>query len=521
MRPIMKKSETGVPNEQKTRSRTIKVINTANVVNAADGSLFPIVMPQIQASLGLSLDQVSFISSVGGFLQVVTTPIWGWANDKYSRKKVLGVGCIIWGILTIFIAFSVNFMDMLVYRTLTGIGLAVVTPTVNSLIADLYPPAVRGKAFGILSLIGGMGVFIGAIFATVMVTLFPVIWTIDSWRLVFAVWGVASIAIAGFVFILATDPPRGQMDIGFTGTRSGEEKRTVKLSDYKKILTNKTFMLICAQGISGSIPANALVFIPMWLEYMGFTAINAMMLYLLIALGAAAGVVFGGWLGDRAAKWSPNRGRIMIAQLCVIMGIPLVTIFFLVIPGNTSFNSIMELLATGLAIGFTCSWAGIACNLPIFSEIFEPEIRGSVFAVDRLFEGSIASFGTFFIGLATTAFGYQTPSPSFVTLYGQNPWLYPDSFRLPSLAALSHGIFAIMIIPWIICIALYSLVYFTYPKDYKRKREILEARAIIKTDNAEKEVAETIESTSIKHDNDGEMPESTLDHHDDEQEFSP
>src|SRR5271157_372632 len=458
---------------QRNRSRTLAVTNTTMVVNSADGSLFPVVMSQVQDTLGMSIGQVSLISSFGSFLQAATTPIWGWANDRYSRKKVLGIGCAIWGALTIMMALSMSFIDMLVYRALTGIGLAVIVPTANSLIADYYPATQRGKAYGILNLTGVFGMLIGAIIASVIVQLFPTILGVYSWRIVFIAWGVASVVIAGLVFILAKDPSRGQMDVGFTGKEMSAEKPTVKLSDYKTILKNKTFLLICTQGVAGSIPFNGLLFLPTWLQYVGFPLLNAMLLFIIVAFGAAAGTVFGGWFGDRAAKWSPNHGRIMTAQISVFSGIPLVVILFFAIPPNTSASSVAEMLAVGIAMGFFATWAGNACNAPIFSEIFAPEIRGSAFSVDRVFEGSIASFGTFFIGLAAAAFGFQTPT----ALDGQFPNLYKDSLRLPNLTALTLGIFTIMIIPWILCLILYTLVYLTYPKDFKKMHDILEARA--------------------------------------------
>ena len=463
---------------QRNRSRTLGIINTTMVVNSADGSLYPVVMPQIQATLGIPLDQVGLISSVGSFLQAAMTPIWGWANDKYSRKKVLGTGCAIWGVLTILMALSMNFIDMLVYRALTGIGLAVIVPTANSLIADYYPASQRGKAFGYLNLTGIFGMLIGAIVASVIVQLFPTILGIYSWRLVFIAWGIASVVIAGLVFVLAKDPKRGLMDAGYTGNEKIAEKPTIKLSDFKKIVTNKTFLLICAQGVAGSIPFNGLLFMPTWLEYIGFPLLNAMLLFIIVAFGAAVGTVFGGWLGDRAAKKSPNRGRILVAQLSVFSGIPLTAILFFVIPSSTS--SVGLMLMDGVAMGFFVTWAGNACNAPIFSEIFAPEIRGSAFSVDRVFEGSVSSFGTFFIGLAATAFGFQTPPESF----GQFPNTYPDAFRLANLSALSIGIFTIMIIPLILCLILYTLVYLTYPKDLQKMKDILEARAAsINTDS--------------------------------------
>jgi MFS family permease len=38
-----------------------------------------------------------------------------------------------------------------------GLGLALVIPATQSLIADLYPPEARGRAFGLLLLFSGIG----------------------------------------------------------------------------------------------------------------------------------------------------------------------------------------------------------------------------------------------------------------------------------------------------------------------------------------------------------------------------
>lgn len=38
-----------------------------------------------------------------------------------------------------------------------GLGLALVIPATQSLVADLYPPEARGRAFGFLLLFSGIG----------------------------------------------------------------------------------------------------------------------------------------------------------------------------------------------------------------------------------------------------------------------------------------------------------------------------------------------------------------------------
>jgi hypothetical protein len=277
------------------------------------------------------------------------------------------------------------------------------------------------------------------------------------------------------------------MEEGFT--ENGLKRRTVQRKDFKTILKNKTFIFIVMQGVFGSIPTAGIMFLPTWIEYMGFQPLVASGLFVIVAFSAGAGYVFGGWFGDHMAKKSPNRGRIMVAQLSVGGAIPLELLLFLgfnLSARPVPLASIIGMLVVGMIVGFWCSWAGNGCNNPIFSEIFEPEIRGSAFAVDRVFEGSIASFGTLFISLVATAFHFVTPPPTFSTLYPQGPNQYPDWFALPNLHSLTLAMIIIMTIPQATCLALYTLVYFTYPADLKRAKAIMAARAA-----AEKEPEES------------------------------
>jgi MFS family permease len=451
------------------RTGTQVTINLANIIDNADGQIFPSVYEQIQGTLGLSVVELGNLTGVRSLLQAVTTPLWGWWSDKHSRKLVLAIGCFVWAIFTILVAFSVSFMDMLIYRAITGIGLAVIVPTAQSLIADYFSPKKRGTAFGWLGLTGVIGSILGTIFATALVGAFPQIFGIDTWRFIFIIWGVISVIIGILVLLFAKDPIRGEMEPELQKVITSEKAKRyrVRISDFKQILTNRTFLLIVLQGTAGSIPWNGIFFMIIWFEYMGFDPLTAGLIFSVIAIGAAIGNLFGGWLGDKAAKWSPKRGRIMIAQISVFAGIPLTMVIFLLIPQTTS--SMLMYVLVGAITGFLITWTAGGTNNPIFSEIFQPEIRSSVFSVDRVFEGAFGALGTVFVGIAATAFGYITPP------IGADIATLP--YRLTNMAALAWGMFITALIPWIICLVLYTFIYFTYPKDYERMRVFLEERA--------------------------------------------
>jgi MFS family permease len=54
------------------------------------------------------------------------------------------------------------------FAALNGVGLALLVPCCQSLIADLYPAEQRGRAFGTLQLTASLGGVLGGVFATNM-----------------------------------------------------------------------------------------------------------------------------------------------------------------------------------------------------------------------------------------------------------------------------------------------------------------------------------------------------------------
>lgn len=69
-------------------------------------------------------------------------------------------------------------------------------------------------------------------------------------------------------------------------------------------------------------------------------------------------------------------------------------------------------------------------------------------------------------------FGYQTPP------LGTEISSLPAAIRTRNMMALAYGMFLVALIPWTLCLILYTLVYKTYPKDAEKMRKILANRGI-------------------------------------------
>lgn len=144
-----------------------------------------------------------------------------------------------------------------------------------------------------------------------------------------------------------------------------------------------TFQVIILQGILGSTPWNALVFLTIYLQLIGFSNFNASLALSFFQAGAALGGVVGGAAGDWAAKRSPDHGRIWVCQFSVSMGIPFSLLLLKGLPANGSPAAVALHVVTLFVFGLVHVWAAPACNNPIFAAIVPPKLRNLVYAFDR------------------------------------------------------------------------------------------------------------------------------------------
>ena len=89
----------------------------------------------------------------------ITAPLVGSVSDTYGRRPVLlsGLTLVTIGVLGSVLAW--NFGSLLAFRVITGVGAAMVPPSILATAADLILPEHRGKVVGRLtgSIMAGLG----------------------------------------------------------------------------------------------------------------------------------------------------------------------------------------------------------------------------------------------------------------------------------------------------------------------------------------------------------------------------
>jgi len=85
--------------------------------------------------------------------------------------------------------------------------------------------------------------------------------------------------------------------------------RSIKLSDYKRLFTIPTNLLLFLQGIAGSVPWGAIpLFLVVYLQRVkGFDLNGATTVFMFFGVGNILGIVIGGFIGGALYRRSPGR----------------------------------------------------------------------------------------------------------------------------------------------------------------------------------------------------------------------
>jgi len=169
-------------------------------------SLIP-MLPAVSGELDVSKPMMGIImGSFMVFMAIPQIPI-GVLSDRYGRRPFITIGILVFSFGLLIFGTASSGLQLLVARSLSGLGVAMFFPAAYAIVEDIYPIRERGKGFGIVGLAAGLGTVSGYILGGVVGGLF-------GWRTVFLSMFFVSLAIAG-VSLWLTETSSCSRDLGF------------------------------------------------------------------------------------------------------------------------------------------------------------------------------------------------------------------------------------------------------------------------------------------------------------------
>jgi MFS family permease len=353
--------------------RALVLLFILNAVDEFDRAVLTVGLDDIQQHFGLSNFTAGLLPMAVIFITGILSLPAGNLADRWKRTGILAAGAMIWGSAGLFAAASRSFVQLFLTRALLGFGQGTIGPTHLSLLADYYPPAVRGRVMNYWRSANGFGSIVGAVLGGAIVAY-------AGWR-----WGFVAAAVPGLIFGLVAltlrEPRRGEAELKQAidsnpmmaeFLREPADKRGFFESLGTILRTRTLRYMILANAAIGFTLIGVVVWLPALFERKyGFSTGEAGGAFGVLALAAFVGQWLAGPYADnRFDRGMGYLGRMGAASVVILL--VTWTIAFAI-----PFWPATLLLLTGG--GFVAS-VGSGGLIPIVAACSSPRIRSQSFA---------------------------------------------------------------------------------------------------------------------------------------------
>ena len=184
--------------------KALSVTSIGALMAAVDSTV--VLLALFPMAEDLHSDFVTMIWVIIAYLVVNTALVLslGRLADMYGRKLLYNVGFVIFTIGSALSGFAPNGLSLVGFRVVQGTGAALLTSNAFAILSEAFPRGETGRAFGIQSIVWGLGNVLGIILGGVIITY-------TSWRWIFLInVPVGVFATAWAYRTLKTVRPPGQ-----------------------------------------------------------------------------------------------------------------------------------------------------------------------------------------------------------------------------------------------------------------------------------------------------------------------
>jgi MFS family permease len=169
----------------------------ALLMGALDNFVALTALPTILFEFGAP-NSGTFVISAYVITSTAGIPIFAKLSDLWSRRNVFLAALVVFMVGSALSGLSQNLTELIVFRSIQGLGSGGFFPVGIAIAAVVFPPATRARVIGALSGVFGIAVVAGPLIGSAIVQY-------TSWRWVFYV--NIPVGLAGFALVLATLGP--------------------------------------------------------------------------------------------------------------------------------------------------------------------------------------------------------------------------------------------------------------------------------------------------------------------------
>lgn len=334
------------------RTRVIVVLACVLGLSGADAATVGASATELRHGLHITNTDIGLLVTVTSLVGAVATLPFGTLADRVRRTWTLGAAIVLWGAAMLWSATAGNFHELLLTRLFLGAVTAAAGPLVASLVGDWFHGSERGRIYGYIL----TGELLGAGFGFAVTGDIAAL----SWRAAFVILALPAFVLAWLVLRLP-EPARGGRGVlahASEPTPLVEEDEAPHETDAQRLARERglrpdpelvlevdprrlnlveatryvlrvrtNIFLIASSACGYYFLAGVQTFGSEFAkDQYGINQALANLLLLLVGVGAVAGVLAGGAVGDALLRRGRLNGRIttawLTAGLTVVLFVP-------------------------------------------------------------------------------------------------------------------------------------------------------------------------------------------------------
>ncbi len=365
----------------RARLLALATLFAINILNFYDRNVAGALAEPMRREFGLTDTQIGLLGSAFIWIYAIIGVPFGRIADRYSRKKLLAFGILIWSALTAMAGVASTYALLMVSRIGVGVGEAVVAPAGTSWIGDLVPAARRARALALFMLGVPIGGALSYFFSGPIAQAFGP----HGWRVGMMAAAAPALLLIP-VLLTLKEPARGAAETVHSAAPAGSVWQVLRIP---------TLWWIIASGALINFNMYAYgTFLPAFLSRIhGLSLARAgVATGIAYAIGGIAGGTLAGAWGDRIIH-SRKDGRMLGASALALLGAPL-AYFGIIQPRG---RLLLAIALITIAYGTLNSYYGLVYSS--IQDIVAPTFRGTAMSVYFMFMymGG-ASFGPLLTG---------------------------------------------------------------------------------------------------------------------------